>query len=464
MTMTLALALIAGCGDDTDPQPPTTRSGSRIRAMYFVDDAGDRILRGWFDRALGVECTWMAGDHPPCLPPYLGTNTFTDPGCTQPVAVVNPLGACSPPLPAYMAVWRDPCQEGVVDEVWTVGEPVVLPTVYQYSSRQGTCNPHPTSPMETYYRAGRRLREGELVYGDVATLGGGRIRTQAIVGVDGSVVPGYAYDAELGATCYLDDDLACFPEGSWTSDAEDDACARPVAMEQTGCGAPGYIVAFDGTNRTLFTGGELITSDPAVAWEGFTNVDPATGEPSVCAPVRRSPRAGYGLYRGGAPVGVDLVPVHRELDAGRSIQGSWRVAGEHRELVEYVDRERGAPCHPELVAAGGWRCVPYVNLMIPSFAYADPACFLPIPIAVGFGPGTEDDPSAIRTGDGCGPAQLRAMYRTGPERPPGATYFQVAGRPCEPLDQTFMGIPFRVFEVGDPVTLAAFPRLTPIVE
>lgn len=461
----LVLALVnTGCGDNEPPQGEV-RSGDRIRAMYFVDDAGTRIPRGWFDRQLGVECTWMGGEEPMCLPAYLGTNFFADAACTEPIAEVRPPLACDSAPAAYVAVWRDPCDENIADEVRTItDEPVPGPLVYQYSSWTGTCNPFPNDGAVTYRRTGTRLGPAQLVHGRVVNAGHGRIRTRTILGGDGTRVPSGAFDAELDVACWLDEDLGCLPSATHSGYAEDDACARPVARALLACGPPRYTATYAGGQLALYEGSELITSDPADELAVYSTYAPGDEPSAVCDPTTISAWEGTGLYRAGSPVDLDrLVPVERQVGLGGPTVPAWRVTGAHRELIGHHLAGTDLECHPEQIAPGLWRCLPYLSRVSRGVTYADDACTQPIAVAVGFDPAVDHLPAIERRSDGaCG--ETLHPFALGAERPAGSTFRRGPDDTCVVLEQVVMGFDFRVFDVGAEATLAMFPTLTPIVE
>ena len=300
----LAAGLGAGCGDNEQPQG-VIKSGSRLRASYFVDDDGDRMFRGWFDRDLAGECTWSGGDAPRCLPARIATHQFRDADCREPVVpwTRDPSDICAPRPAGYLAIARDACAADAVDELWTVGpEAVVLGTVHDLDARTGTCTARTVEPTSTFLHGAERVALDRFVGGQPRDLGHGRIRTRSIVSDDGAVVPGRAFDTELGATCEPTVERGCFPASAAATFAEDDACDHPVLTVPTACSPTPYLYMPQTTPVSLFERGELVTSDPARDLVLYNMSFIIAGQGWSCSRSNVRLLPGFSLYRAGPTV------------------------------------------------------------------------------------------------------------------------------------------------------------------
>lgn len=465
----VSVAVLCGCGDNELPQD-VVRSGSRLRAMYFTDAQGDRLFRGtWFDRELGAECAWTGGPTPRCVPARTDTAYFTDAACTAPVVVTappqDPPDACADPLPAYIAVRRDPCVYDSVDQVWSLGAPVATPaSLYVFNADTGACTATTADPSSAYFAAGPEVPLDRFVGGElVDDLGRGRIRTRTIVADDGALVPLGAYDDQLAAACDVHNDpmRGCMPAASFAAFAEDDTCSRPVITAPDGCEPPAYIAMYQTEPSSYFARGELWTSDPAEVVQLYNmQVYIVADQAWSCSSSPASIVDGYSLYHAGDRLADDAFePVVSERGGGVRVQPELARAANHREVTGYHDAALDLPCTPTEVAAGSWRCLPLLHGIWTSFFYADPACSEPIELMFHYGdepdlPGLDIDPEGT-----CG-FRFR-LFAPGTLRPVG-TYFWDNSGVCEAYDPHAPDT--EAYTIGPEVTLDPYPELTPVTE
>ena len=118
----------AGARPDAGPAVYTPyASGTRLRAeVYDVD--GVRVLHGWFDTRLQMECAFDRRGHAgmlhPCLPALADASpSFEDAACTRPVHVASSGKA----LPGYLVV---------APQDWCAAQP----QVFQMGAATGRAN------------------------------------------------------------------------------------------------------------------------------------------------------------------------------------------------------------------------------------------------------------------------------------------------------------------------------------
>lgn len=358
--MLCALPLIA-CGD-SEPLRGDHGSGTRLRARYLVDADGARWFQGWFDRQRGEDCTWSPGDAPRCLPASTVATRFRDAQCTQPVDLVP---AFCPP-PTFLRTTHDVCA-GAVDALWRVAaEPVTLDEVYDWNATTGACTVSPW-PTGQYLVGEARVPLDQFVGGTVVNTGSGRIRTQVVVGDDGSLEPRGPFDDNLGAACDDTDDDRCWPVAAYTHYYEDDTCQRPIALGTDACPPPRYV---DVDHRRLFAVGAAFPPGPIDAYDGA----------GTCTRSGGLPTPGTTAYHTASELSVDdLQPVAIETSRGGGrLHRIERVTGGHRTLVGFQDGLLRRSCVPRQLGPGRWACLP--ELDGPGQYFSDAACRMPLDV------------------------------------------------------------------------------------
>ncbi len=458
-TCAAAAAAAVACGDNDLPQSHE-RSGSRIRAMYQVDAEGDRLFHGWYDQTLDRECVWSAGGDPRCLPAFEETAVFLDAQCQQPALerarAVPP--QTEPPLPAYLGVRRSPCAERPLLELSALTGAVVAPLfVWSLDASAGTCRGRAADYVTyAYYPTGEPLPPETFVGGEVANLGGGRIRTRTVVGDDGSLAPIEAFDTELGASCEPDLERGCVPAAAYASIAEDAACLRPIAAALNRCEPPAVIAHTRSDTVRLYRRGDVFTDDPEEVVTIFDMSVFITGQGWSCTERQAQVIAGRTLYRAGAEISVDrLAQVADRTGEGRRLRPQWLQAGGHRAVYGYLDVAEGTTCSPTEVVPGVWHCLPDLRGIWRDFFYANATCSEPLALGFDYG---EHTPviETVRNDDGTWRPRL---YELGLERAPG-TYFWTSDEGCVPYSDG----EFTAHELGAEVSIDRYAPLALVTE
>ncbi|MCE9576166.1 MAG: hypothetical protein K8W52_23660 [Deltaproteobacteria bacterium] len=442
-----------GCADDALVQGEI-RSGSRIRAVYWVDAEGDRLFKGWFDRERGEECEWTAGPHPRCVPDHAQAWMFADADCTEPVAFVfGTVGACPAAPPPYVGVQGDPCEPGSVGELWALSpEPIAPSVVYAWDPLNSGCTAYATHPeSETYYRVTTQVPLEEFVGGRGADFGGGRVKTRTVLGDDGTVAPGAPFDTDLDAICSPIVGASCEPEAMHSSYADDAACARPIGVTSATCAPPGYIAAND-SPTTYVRRGALLSDTAGETLSVFDDF-------AACVPANLVVSAGAAVYRAGDALAPSaLVPVTVEHGVGARLSPNWLIAGDHRRALGFYDLDLGAVCYPRAIMPAGLACVPPSFWVSRDRYFADSACTAPLPLIVEIGDAPHGFP-ALDQPNGCD--AIAHAYQRGAARSP-STYFFKSGDAC--LPGTDLGTVVPTYELGAEVSLAMYATVTSATE
>jgi hypothetical protein len=393
-TVTLVCALAAaagGCSDDEPPEAPedatyTAKSGSRLKARYFVDDEGARVFAGWFDSLRGEACRVARGEGGRyyCFP-YGNPALYADARCRQPLGVH---GGCAA---RYTAIARgDSRCDNETLALWEEGGPVELPTQYRWGG--DSCLASERSPTASLVAATQRLPDSELVSGEStpprADL---RLASRLVRFADGAVAPSALIDSRwkrckpVATTA----GIRCVPEaavyagvgpyfgdrgcGAMVAHAEGPACLTPLVglLVSTSNGCPGVSAAFALGPRL----------DPREVFSG-----------SECQRGRLLP--GH-FYMMGAPLELTAFPALQVNERGR---GRMRVrtyaAGDGVPVpylgVQLFDSRLNVECRVVPASDGVLRCLPLEGPATlgdaGSARFADPDCTVPL-ARVGVGGG-----------------------------------------------------------------------------
>ncbi len=431
-------------------------SGSRLRAKFLVDADGDRMFQGFHDRDLDADCAWAGGDEPRCLPEHVGTITFRDAACSDPLLAATP-GECSP-VPRYVTVGRDDCTDGAA-RVWHVGAQVAPAQVFLLDTLSHACTPAAPDPSVMYYGAGEEVALDRFVGGSVVEQGQGRLRTRTIAGRDGSRLPRGAFDAALATACTpsLERSL-CMPTFLGTIFTTDAGCTFPAVGYPAACEPPRYIgIAHD--ELELWELSEPLTPVPSQLYIQILVV--ATGW--TCSPVNVRVNPGALLYSSHArrPL-ADLAPVERVAgEGGGRLQSLWIAGDSYRSWDGFHDRTLDAECTPTEVAAGQWRCLPPMPQVSLYPMFPDPACSLEAPPHAYVAADDVADHRAIAW-EPDGPCRSTAhLHELGAELASGSLYYRTASECMQLSWDTSVQ---RVFMVGAEIPLDDYAVMTPMVE
>jgi hypothetical protein len=405
----VGVSLLA-CGLAACQRPPVTGSasdtfveGSRLRARWVAAPGTPRLLRGWYDPALGDSCNFenasatasqvKPGDAPLfCLPTFRfsGGTLFADDACTQPVVDVR----CD--LFHFVAPPRsDPHSCTGAIRLFRAGDPVTNGNVF--SNSQGGCRlllPGDAEAPESPRLFGAEVPLDTLVTGQVRfDAGAGRIVQMTLHASDGSSQPQGAWDTARGEAVSAPDldTQADGTPGKWepavlafrgapTNVFSDPACATRVAAF-SGCADVTVKAVADYDSPSCVLGEGMKFSEAGVELDsGALYAD--DGDPSSCRPAQAGDLApGKRFFAVGA-----AMPPSSFADVVSFEQGSGQVRIRSAGTADgpvgggYLrDETWNMACSPQIAADGVLRCLRPVLL---NDFYGDPGCTVPV-LAVG---------------------------------------------------------------------------------
>lgn len=444
----------AGCGDNTAPPGVVgIEAGARLEPRFWSAEGGARVLRAWFDRELGVECTFqLATDGRYRCLPVRGplASAFADAACTTPIVIVP---ACSP-VPA-MAPGRGQatatCDEDAAVPVYPVGAVRASTEVY-FGAPGNSCLAATLDAELRAYDLGAEVAPGTFVGADlvVRASGADRVAPYALVADDGAVENVGQWDTERDGECT--GGLRCVPTEIALHDDflySDDTCTVPAAADLSSvrpCARATAVLTSDAPFGTHFLA--LGAEVPAAA------VHRSDGG-GTCSP--ESGAFAEHFYLEGAPIPLETLPALMPVR-----EGTGRLRAERYEATPgtplaaatfFFDDELGTPCAPTRFA-DGWRCLRN-DQSFPEARYffADPDCET-MPLALVAAP-----PPALAVvnhvaADACDTVRYDAAYLVGDEVVATLVYTRQGtaciSRPVEAGEH--------LYRVGAPVDL---PRLTP---
>lgn len=456
-------------GELPPPVPPGEGpygGGTRLAPVVERTEDGVELLSHWYDRELGIECTFARdalGDVR-CLPlPVEGIDVgFADEGCTQPA--MGMLGCDVMPTFVRAAVLgAAACGEGRRHEIYQRGEALGAGRLSVPSASSGVCAPGEVLP--TRY-AMTPVDHAQFVMAAESFEAQGSLRVRALVAEDGAWVRDRLVnpdsdtvcplrirelDADEGTVVHLCEvpratlhgygDAACTQQ---IARLEDDGTCRPSMLPVAGHSGEWWALgpAWEGARYDLEDEDMCMESEP----EPFgTHTYVELAEPiAPIEPVRvaHAPASGDPgrLQRLGVEAGGDVVvlPDVFESDLG----------------MRWYDALLGERCAPLATAGGQLRCFPW-RVVEPSAldAWGDPECTTtPLYRTV------ETESFArvtLATSDGCGNYTVEGMQNVvGPWE--GPVYRASNGGPCEPIE---VGDFERVLQLGNVVPLTDAPAL-----
>lgn len=148
-------------------EPPTARSGTRLRRRFAENLRGDRQFVGWYDTALGSACTFRRSQDGVlrCHPgPVVTFDAYADAACTEPALEVV---GCEP-LPFVHRHVTDGCPEHwrTLRLAGTVLASTV-PADSVHDDRSGDCEPHRSTGARSAHHRYVAVDDAELVAGEV---------------------------------------------------------------------------------------------------------------------------------------------------------------------------------------------------------------------------------------------------------------------------------------------------------
>jgi len=199
----LALASVSciACGDNLAVPDYGVSGGTRLEPRFLDAGAGARVVRGWFDRELRVECFFdVATDgRIRCLPSQANLPAvFGDAACTRPLTI-SP--ACAPvPTFAFGPSRATPhCGRSLSQPVQEVGA-VHAGSVFRKDFIDG-CVPQGVAPGDRAYELGVERDPTEFVGATLVAEGDARVVPYALVGDDGSKLLDGIWDTQRNGEC-----------------------------------------------------------------------------------------------------------------------------------------------------------------------------------------------------------------------------------------------------------------------
>jgi hypothetical protein len=388
------LVFLFGACASEEPAPRTEGElfgeGTRLRAIWEQAPGAPKVLLGWYDTALGAECTFQSSPaesgpagRSTCRPlPYRsGTlSLFADSACTVPI------------LPGgvrwFFEISPEPCG-GSPGTLYELGEVADPSSVYWVAA--GACQPAPATLASVEYRyIARALGRDALVSASRARrIEGARVVPIDLEASDGSWAQVGAYDTLLETEVVLprpwpliDFGLPSNPNvpSGWSPDARpsfdlgapslfsEPTCSTPAA-ESFGCGVSPFVRGVATPLTCGDTGHRFFRTGPELASSSVHRSE----APGTCESLPADP-TGFRYFTVGSPLSEeDLAPVAVvERGADRL---KLRLAGTNGGPVigsdGYTDTREGTICRTRTAADGVLRCLPRINFDV---RYGDSAC------------------------------------------------------------------------------------------
>lgn len=375
----VALAACGGGGGDPIA-PDGYRSGTRLRARFFVEEGGVRVFSTWYDRELDATCafapvegTWR------CVPSHAPSTTFRDDACTDPL-VERAADACDPPAPFVSIPAREACGDAFV-ALFPIGARTAPAVVYDRLG-DGTCVAREPSPAAVYYGVQAAIEPGALVAAvEARDDGAGRLALVRLESDDGAVQPVAVHDAELDAPCTFlgvvvdgPDALRCYPDAIDVAFYADSLCSQRLAATDAACvgEAPGFA-------RTVVREGCATIVTTYERGEVSSALDVFVTSGDMCVP---GDAAGLAVFDVGAEVPLDaLASVARAPGEAAARLRAYELHAEGFTRITRAlhDAERGVDCDL-LDTADGVRCVPKGIVVDEVTFFADAGCTTPLPV------------------------------------------------------------------------------------
>jgi hypothetical protein len=379
----------ADAGDATDGANatlPDFADGTRLKALAYVTDQGEKLWHGWRDSQRVEDCTFgLAADgQVRCLPAFNATPYFTDDTCKVPLLLWS---SCQGAPPAYVA-------EGTANACGPAGalhellDKIPAPAAFHYVDTAGACASGDAPPGSEYWVAAAAPEP------DAAFVAAHEIR-------DGR-------GAALMARYYQGDDGSLQLLGPYDRAAAH-ACAPPVGMSKVCAPEPLTMIQYPSstnaeyldatcTTRTAvaFTECEAPSQHPELAF-GSLGVDPCSDQPrgkfyrlgaqdtarpflknaTMCAQTMSNKVGTASDHRFvlDAEIPPSAFPEVRTVDDGA---GRFRVRtvetpdGQHLRTTLIFDSVQNGTCTPTRVG-DTLRCLPDETIYYPEL-YRDDAC------------------------------------------------------------------------------------------
>ncbi len=384
------------CGGESKRRPPKpiepvdlggepTKSGERLRAVYWLSDEGLRVpaLR-FLDTERDEECAFASasdGDFrcfPDAVPDLAGADLFDSDCRTRVFQDCHPYAALMDSPGCTLSGRRLFELEDVISDDPRLGPDCAF-------SLQ-------TSPGAEYRRIGARLRDDELVRGVAGTAeGGGRLGIERLSGEDGSGLLLGFYDFDERAPCEpvsftTDDPYHCVatPFAAIDTYFDDDQCTGdgvPLGVnpcETPRIGRPSDEDRFYRLGKRVstppFFSNDVIHCMASYDSRGFEVVEPVEIDAFSGVEIAR---VGEGRVRMGIATSAD---------------GHIVVPDPVRDRFRLVDEELGLQCSIAKGSDGEYRCLPTLYGTNEPNLFADDQCEVPLAGYFGDTPNPDEPP------------------------------------------------------------------------
>jgi hypothetical protein len=478
-TVLLAMGATPGCGQSTHRTPTPTltpippvdlagepaKSGSRLRAVYWVSEEGLRVPTARFlDTQRDEECSF-------------GTSSRDSLYC-YPDAVSGPRG-----LPLYDADCRTPvfadCLDYAIPEDTATCETPTRSLYTLGSAIDGkplstlSCSPSPDDvPGTRYRRLGARVPDSEFVraVAGVASGNGERLGFEQLSAEDGSAVVLDFFDQLEGVACgdfwvSPDDPHYCAPawQGYVDTYFDDDRCQGDGRRLMVGeCPTEiGYSIREQLFYRIGRSFGPL---PPFVRREGL---------PEDCSPTFPAPSA-FELGEALPLTAFETLEAVRvgegrvKLGIRRSSDGQVVLPTTLGGSTTYLwDDELSVTCGIRTTSDGEYRCVPLLDGHYAPGLYADERC--EVPVAAGRGELADGEPHWLVTfpepsAHGCPPPSRTVVYELADEPLAGNAFVPSKDQDGNPTCVDAGPFPQPLFALEGEVAPSRFVRFEKQVE
>lgn len=433
---------------------PNYASGSRIKLIRVRGEGADYVV-GFQDTKLGLPCAWHEDPdgNLRCYPTGTLTleNQFTDPSCTQPIALGLAAGCFRPTV--LRAPARDRCDEVAL---FRAGPATPLATFPMYYSllTDGRCLPTTNDADYLTFAPGAPLPREALAVGHRRKVTAtGRLSAQVVESEDGARGRWRLFDETLQHDCVVDratdGELRCLPRGPHATELgffADAACTQREVSEPQACDRDRFVLRPIADTcpprKAVVQVGEpvpdqyLLSSNQGCVLRGAGSELPQSH------------------YREGPEVSAtELASIERMVEAapGRLRQYlEISSAGQQRTAVAF-DSVLGVDCSEGLASDGVLRCLPSAVATVGVY-FADDQCTVPLARTASACPPMH----GLWAQAGVCPARFRVLSVGQPYT--GPLYF-VGSRGCRAISPSG-----RFFSVGTELPAASFARLEMIIE
>jgi hypothetical protein len=411
-----------GIGPPSDPESVDYASGTRIRARVYVSPTGARLRYGWFDTAIGQNCSFLVATDGEvrCIPALYSDQGFLDPACTVPASASSSTDTNR----AYAREWVFASCGYAAHEL---GQPVKAPVLYQgdvdgcwplTQNEKGYARPWGPALDPSGFVAAAKARETTS----------GRLARQFLLAEDGTREAEYPYDQKLATGCgeltaFRNHQDLCLPLArvDFVNGYADPACSERLGLVMP-CDRDDVDVPFGRVISSINCYPHIVDQIVSIS---ATGCEPAYAKlaDGGCVDAGELPNTVTCKQAGDvvdfAALAV-FTPVH---DATAGVTAEWLSDDGRRIMVhDFYDADAGRRCTPKRMADCKLHCVPAGS--VAEGGALDPQCQQRL---VYVSPACDLEPPAIafvgEMSSACGSAITR-VFATGQEVPPPSVLYQ----------------------------------------